>query len=369
LATSHNDLTFRASRWILEELRTGTPSWTVSDLTSKITLGSWFDPWPRPDITYFDATTDRSLAVEFKPPGHGKREYVTGLGQCLTYLNAFDYALLVTPQVSFDGFEIADYLAETIRSAPLQSVPLGILAYKTDPASDMSSIEPLRVRTGKVKKTRRERKAFWGYWRDLSHYDVFELLGLVDSRGTFDSAWTTFWKTRLKVGKSRQWNGTFRKPWKATSFDSHKLNVELSLRHADLVASDGRATQHGLELLQLGKVYGADSRAFLDELARRILIEARHIELIYWVSEVQPTIKASARKRSGDYLLALEKELVSEGVIRPPKRHSKPAFIRDEPKLWNKLELLRRQTTTRYFWSGTGLMFDWRRITGVMAGS
>ena len=84
---------------------------------------------------------------------------------------------------------------------------------------------------------------------------------------------------------------------------------------------------------------------------------------------MQPTITGPPLKRADDYLLALEKELVSEGVIRPPKGHSKPAYIRDEPKLWNKLELLRRKTDTRYFWPGTGLMFDWRRITGVLAGT
>ena len=136
-------------------------------------------------------------------PGHGKREYVTGLGQCLTYLNAFNYALLVAPRVSLDGFEIAEYLGDTIRSAPLSSVPIGILAYGADPATDMGSIEPLRKRTtGKVAKTGRARKAFWGYWRDLSQYDVFELLALVDQLGDFDSAWAMFWKTRLKRWKS-----------------------------------------------------------------------------------------------------------------------------------------------------------------------
>ena len=116
--SSHNALSFRANRWILDALRTGATAaaWSVPDLTPAVTLGAWFGAWPRPDETYFDASSGRSLAVEFKPPGHGKREYVTGLGQCLTYLNAFDYALLVVPTASVDGFDIASYLGGTGRT-------------------------------------------------------------------------------------------------------------------------------------------------------------------------------------------------------------------------------------------------------------
>jgi hypothetical protein len=41
--------------------------------------------------------------------------------QCLTYLNSFDNALLVTPTVSVDGFEIASYLGVTLSAAILFS--------------------------------------------------------------------------------------------------------------------------------------------------------------------------------------------------------------------------------------------------------
>ena len=368
MSATHDELAFRTGRWMLKELRAGVPAWSVSDLTVGITLGSWFESWPRPDMTYFDATSNRSLAVEFKPPGHAKREYVTGLGQCLTYLNAFDYAILVTPDLSIDGFAIADYLGDTVRAYALQKAPLGVLSYTTDPEIDMGVVEGLRARTGTVARTPTARHSFWGYWRDLSQFDLFQILALVDQRGTYEIGWPEFWRSFMLKGKARLWTGNYRSRYSPTSEDAQKLNARLSLRHANLIEADGTLTQRGLELLHLGKVYGPDSAAFMAELARRILDDARHIELIYWISEVQSNIKTAALKSADSYLLALEKLLVLEGVIQAPTGHSKPAFIRDEPKLWNKLNLLRRRSATQYFWPGQGFVFDWRRITGILSG-
>jgi hypothetical protein len=364
--SSHNELTFRASRWMLDQLRAGTPAWSVADITPAVTLGSWFEAWPRPDETFYDANTDRSLAVEFKPPGHGKREYVTGLGQCLTYLNAFDYALLVTPFESLDGFAIANYLGETIRSKPLEAAPLGILAYTADPQADMQMVEALRPRSDKVDAAAKQRSTFWGYWRDLSQYDVLDLLAFIDSQGGFDNAYQRFWDQQLSVGKARLWDGKFRKPWKPTLFGPNKINTNLSLRHASLISSDGLLTQEGLHLLQLGKVYGADSLAFRDTLARHVLLDSRHLELIYWIYEVQRSLDAK-HETSSEHLAALDQRLIDEGVINPPAGHAKPTYIRDEPKLWNALGLLQRRTKASYFWPEVGLIFNWRRITAVVA--
>ena len=54
-------------------------------------------------------------------------------GSVLTYLNSFDYALLVMPLEAIDGFEIASYLGETVRSKPLDTLPIGILGYTIGP--------------------------------------------------------------------------------------------------------------------------------------------------------------------------------------------------------------------------------------------
>jgi hypothetical protein len=365
--SAHNDLAYSATQRILNDLRANTASWSVHHLTSRVTRDAAFGPWPQPDATLRDPSTQRSLAIEFKPPGHGKREYVTGLGQCLTYLNSYDYALLIMPTISQDNFSIAEYLAQTVRAAPLASVPLGILAYEKDPATDLEAIERLRERSGEplpVTPTRVGR--FWGYWRDLSNYDLFRLLVLIDRKGTYAQAWKAFWR-ELKTGRARLWTGKLRNPYSPSSETAQRLNAKLSMRHAGLIDPVGRLTELGLELLQLGKVYEPNSVAFMDGLAGRVLVEARHIELIYWVAEVQPTLSKAARTNGDKFFDALDKRLIEEGMIRAPAGYAKPHYIRDEPKLWNKLGLVQRLSATRYFWPGEGLRFDWRRISGILA--
>lgn len=365
--SSHNELAFRAGRWILDGLRTASATWAPSGLTTAVTLSPWFEDWPRPDLTYADPRTDRSLAVEFKPPGHGKREYVTGLGQCLTYLNMFDYAVLFLPQVAIDGFRIADYLVDTVRAPSLATASLGILAYDDKPDENVAVAEVLRERLGApVGSSASRRSTFWGYWRDLSNYDLLLLLSLIDQKGSFDNAWKWFWTRYLSTGNAKTWEGNLRTA-QSTAHDAQRLNTDLSLRHAGLVSGDGRLTESGLVLLQLGKIYGADGLAFLDELARCVLIAGRHIDLIYWIADLQVTLPAKALRTSTDFVKALDAELVREGVIKPPSGHAKPAHVRDEPKLWNKLGLLRRRTGTQYFHPKIGWVFDWRRISGILA--
>ena len=130
----------------------------------------------------------------------------------------------------------------------------------------MKMVEALRLRTSKVPAPASQRSTFWGYWRDLSQYDVLDLLVLIDRRGGFDAAWSQFWSRQLSVGKARTWSGSLRRPWSGTSIGQNKLNASLALRHAGLMSSTGLLTQEGLQLLQLGKVYGAESSAFLDAL-------------------------------------------------------------------------------------------------------
>jgi hypothetical protein len=366
--SNHNELAIRTSKRLLGDLHAGSAAWSLPDLTPAVTLSSWFDEWPRPDLVYADPQTDRSLAVEFKPPGHGKREYVTGLGQCLTYLNTFDYALLVLPMVASDGFEIGTYLGKTLRAEALKTAPLGVLAYDKNPESDIFVVETLRKRNQHVRaKTHSLRRTFWAYWRDLSQYDLLSLLELIDRHGAFPRAWDEFWTKRLRTGKALTWEGKRRTRYKSTGKAANGVNTLLSLRHTALVSSDGRLTLLGLKLLQIGKIYGPASLMFRDELARRVLIEGRHIDLIYWVSEIQPLIKPSKLRDRKIFLQALDAQLVADGVIRKPAASGKETYLRDEPKLWNKLGLLQQPSRNAYFIQGTGLRFDWRRITSLLA--
>jgi hypothetical protein len=94
-------------------------------------------------------------------------------------------------------------------------------------------------------------------------------------------------------------------------------------------------------------------------LARLILIEGQHLDPIFWVEERTRLIQSGDKQSSSDYVSALDEELVDGGVIPPRKPGARKAhFIRDEPKLWNKLGLLKPDGAKKYFHDGYGFVFD-----------
>jgi hypothetical protein len=96
-------------------------------------------------------------------------------------------------------------------------------------------------------------------------------------------------------------------------------------------------------------------------LGHQILTVGRHIELILWVEDVQRELPQKRKATSQGFLSALDEELEKAGVISSaPKGKAKTTFLRDEPKLWNKLGLLKISGDRSYFFRGEGFRFDWR---------
>ena len=207
---------------------------------------------------------------------------------------------------------------------------------------------------------------------DLSPLDLFELLRLIDSKSkgsSFDDVFLTFWTAFAVKGRARTWEGCRRKKKKknAPSYAPERLNARLAMRHAGMISSEDDLTGLGHELLRVGKVYGPTSAAFSDGIARLVLLEGGHLELIFWVEEQHRFLTATDRQASDAYFRALDYALIQAGVIAPlPAGAAKAHFLRDEPKLWNKLGLLHPAGKNRYFHQGLGFAFDWRKIFSVL---
>lgn len=366
----HNLMAHQVSAVLLQEIRTDQAAWSHRRLTPKSTLWQGIADWPRPDITLEDRTTKASLAFEFKPPNQPKREYVTGLGQSLTYLNDFEFAGLVVPEVANDGFRIADYLKDMLGTV-LRNMPVALLSYRSDPRN-LTVLQPLRDRVDAPNQLPASigQNRFWGYWRDLSNYDLLTLLGLIDQsrRPSFERCFDRFWATHAATGKARTWEGDPRKPKleNARGQSGERANSWLAMRHAGIVDSSSRLTAEGYDLLRVGKVYGPESSAFLDFLAKLVLTWGRHLDLILWVEDQQRQISAGKKRDSDSFRHALDRRLVKQGIILPPTNPAKPYFLRDEPKLWNKLGLLVRSGKAKYFHERYGFVFDWGRIISVL---
>jgi hypothetical protein len=327
MGVEHNFMAHEVSSFLLQQLRTGKASgWATPKLSAKSTLWQGIADWPRPDIAFEDRTSNSSFAIEFKPPNQPKREYVTGLGQAITYLTDFEFSGLVVPERAGDGFEISSYLRGVLdRDLPELSVAL--FAYDRDP-NDLTVLRQLKPRKSPPSKVPSGigRKVFWGYWRDLSSFDLFELLRLSDKMDgqPFEKIFQHFWAKFAAKGAALTWEGMPRKK-KATdakSLNAERLNALLAMRHSGLLSADERLTAAGHELLRVGKIYAPGSVAFLDMLAYHILTDGRHLDLIFWVDEQNRAIGARDKSGSGRYLAALDKALVAAGVIAPRVGHA-----------------------------------------------
>lgn len=370
MSLTHDTMAHAAARLLLAEIRQGAALWATSRLTSNTIYWQGMAAWPRPDRAFEDRSTGASLAIEFKPPGQTRREYVTGLGQALSYLQDFEYSALIVPGRSYDDYEIGNHLQSILSQPHLSTTPLALFEYGSQIAAqgDLRTLAPLKVRSSPPPIPRGiGRKVFWGYWRDLSQHDLFAVLSLMDLKSTtLDKAFEKYWTRYAMRGKSLTWEGVPRKAKTAsigsTTYRAEVLNCRLSMRHIGLVDSTGKLTESAFRLIWCGKVYGADSQAFVRMLGGLVLQAGNHLELIFWVEEQQRNVSRVQKHSAAQYYNALDASLVQAGIIAPPAGNAKPAFMRDEPKLWNKLGFLIPSYGTMYFHHDEGLFFNWRQI-------
>ena len=229
-----------------------------------IRTGDW--DWPRPDYVCYDEEYKTSYALEYKPPFQSKREYLTGLGQSLSYLQKHNYSGLVVPYLADDGFKIAEFIANTLNAPEFSNVAVSLYGYDYN----NSSIDILRKIEHKrddivLSYKADEVKTFWCWWRDLSHFELYDLLNMSfvfsDAPGDIytDYIYPRFYK-RMIEGKTKQWDGKSRaKTGSAASMKAEKQNYKIPLVQLGLWSrSEGRLTDLGFDLLELGKKYGPD---------------------------------------------------------------------------------------------------------------
>lgn len=359
---------------ILSKIRNSDKNFKQIFSPSIIRTGDW--DWPRPDYVCYDEKLKASYALEFKPPFQSKREYLTGLGQSLSYLQKHTYSGLIVPYFADDGFRIAEFINDTLSSAEFKNVCASLYAYNQHSyeIDILRQIKCVRENVSlQVKLT--EVKTFWCWWRDLSQFELYDLLNLSfiygDCSGDIYSnhIYPEFYNKMVNK-QTKQWDGTPRnKGGTPQSMKSEKQNYKIPLVQLDLFTrEEGRLTDKGYEMLSIGKKYGPDSIKFLDALTYLILVDGRHLDLVNMVVKFQKL--NNVPDSSKEYAISLENFLSEQGCIGKRKptavtTGAKNSYMRDEMKLWNKLGLL-IAPTNNYFISGEGYSFNWERITRIL---
>lgn len=342
---------------------------------SMIRTGDW--DWPRPDYVCYDEELKASYALEFKPPFQSKREYLTGLGQSLAYLQKHTYSGLIVPYYADDGFQIAKFISNSLKSPEFASVATSLFAYNNanqtiDILRPISSKREIHAKKGAVEEV----KTFWCWWRDISHYELYDLLNLsfffsdYDGDIYTDHIYPTFYKMMVDK-QTRQWDGQPRsKSGTVASMKAEKQNYKIPLVQLELWSrGEGRLTDLGFKLLEIGKKYGPNSKKFFDSLAYLLLVNGKHLDLINLVDKFQKITDIAPSSK--EHAIALERFLSDNGCIGKRKptaitTGAKNSYMRDEMKLWNKLGLLFPYNKVSYFFPGEGYKFNWERITDIL---
>ena len=382
--TGHDLLSTKIHEDITNKLSNREGNWVKMESVFSRSLsrvGAW--DWPRPDYVIQDDKNYSLIASEFKPPGWDKREYITGLGQCISYLERHHYSMLVIPDKANDGFLIGDYIRQILSLDILKNVPTCLVVYDAkkiaeDLPNSISLILPITSKRGAPPKAASTTpRTYWAFWRDISNHEVFRMLELSDKYNCkpgdiyTDYVFKEFFY-ELCNGLTKDWEGKPRKK-RSTSKSQEKQNNKIPLFHVGLWdQSEGRLTLDGYRMLNIGKRYGAASPQFLDYLTQLLLLEGKHLDLIQHIQNFQDSeFKNLSGISSKDFKKRIDGYLEKKNLIgkRKPGRvttGAKETFIRDEFKVWNKLGLLKCNSPTQYFYSGRGLLFRWDRITEVL---
>lgn len=372
MSYEHNLMAYEAGEFVLAQLRAGSAAWVGGRIADRTNHWPGIIDWPVPD-KMFEDSAGATLAVEFKPPGHVKREYVTGLGQAMTYLRHFRFAALVVPTQAVDGYPIAQYLSGVLNEECAARLPIALFSYTITP-SQLTPLVFLRDREGPAPQLpATTRRAFWAYVRDASYFDVFDVLVVMDARQLrFNDAYMQFWDMKRRRGLARTLEGAARKP-KDHKFSeqnrggkAERTNINLLMRHTGLIDGDGRITEPGHRLLRHGKVYTPDSQSFVQLFGNRLLTVGRHLDLILWVDRFQRQLPEADKRDHEQFKHRLDEGLEAAGFIRAaPQGRPKATFIRDEPKYWARLGLL-EGVGANYFHTGLGYVFNWRAIISMV---
>jgi len=250
--------------------------------------------FPKPDIVLLGLSKEPQpqIAFEVKPPHSVKREYLTGLGQAISYLITFPLVYMVLPDETIDDLHIPTFIKEIIEKSDLK---IGLISYdinKYEPKILKEAILEEKIDIEKLeKKITSMRPRSWLFWMDTKLEEVGEMLNKineVESRNIQGNiqyiVLNEFWEEKLR----------FRYP-KTKRPSSFKLNYKLFLDTLNLWTGNGNLTVLGFRLYEIYKKYGWDSKEFKDALHYVILTEGGYLKMLILIDKLQHICEFSGK--------------------------------------------------------------------------
>ena len=362
---------------VIEEINLHRPEWAECVKGSLTRVGDWSEP--RPDYVFLDTETDKTIAV-LCADSHQPRDYYDNkINNTVKILNRHSMCIIIVPEMIEDE-DSASYILSNLSDKSLDNLPLAVIEYemKNDQWS-YNLVKRLNAYGNALQqRTSNQYKSFWCWWRDASHYEVYDLLKLSQKYDEEEGdiytqyVYPEFYQLMID-GKTKQWNGKPRtKSYSESGYKSEKQNYKIPLVQLGLWdTTEGRITSKGKKLLAIGDYYGPESEQFFNALSKAILIDGKHLDLIRKVYEFQRVESALLPESSSEYFLLLDDYLTQSGYIGTRKptavtTGAKNSYIRDEPKLWNKLGFIEALGRGKYYKPFKGIIFNWDVINKVL---
>lgn len=430
----HHTMSYQVSNILLKKWRNKENGWD-SIVSEDVRLLRTKAVFPIPDATFYDYQNERGVAIEFKPPTETKRGILTGLGQSLVYLNSHSIVYLVFPEI-VEGQNISEYMLETFNKLGLnKKIPLGLISYNPNNINDIKLLAEINIAKEDIPTTKEsDPGTYWATFRDIYPDAIWRILDIaynmeVDEDDRKYKVWNRFYKEYLlpipdeffekdcididlwiESIKTYKWDKyekqfigkkDLKEAKEAVESGEKDIAVALSeikdkfmnpsgqdnksdqlkknnlnfINHLGLLDDQANLTTIGLDLHRIGKIYGSTSSMFIDYLAKIVLIEGKHLDLILEIDEV---IKSNIGTKStkDEAIEKLYEVMDDQGKIKKnpnrrqdetneEKQTTKRKFLESEQQLWGKLGILEKKGRS-YFIEGKGYNFNWSRITSLL---
>jgi len=224
------------------------------------------------------------IAFEIKPPHAVKREYLTGLGQSISYLITFPLVYLILPNEVIDGLNVSTFISDIVEKVDLKIgvISYNIFNYKPEIIRKAQKQEQIDIKRLE-KKIKNARPRSWLFWMDTNIEEVglmlFKIAEVEDRKINGDIQ---------KVVLNEFWTETLYKRYpNATRPSSFKLNYKLLFDTLNLWTGLGKLTVLGNRLYEICKKYGYNSKEFKDALHYVILTEGGYLRILVHIDKIQ----------------------------------------------------------------------------------
>lgn len=398
------------SSWRTEEL------WRSHFIGNEAQLCSSEGVFPSPDRTFRDLTKKTRILLEFKPYTETKRGILTGLGQCIAYLNKSHASILVSPSKikseHGDDFDMGNYLEKTFKKFIFGKLPIALFTF------DGENLENLTLRCNfddrlyeNLRKFKfNDSEPYWAWWRDWPLDAFYKLLLssqiVKDKKNRSKKVWDYYFfnyyapketlntlellpsniiglneskmipfqdiKKKLtqdiKDNKISEEEGIelLKKEWDENEIENpyknYKKNHFIFLDHIKLWDEDLIPTALGNKFLNRVEKFSTDHEKLKNELAQILLVEGNHHDFIEEIEDISSTIKNIGN--DSNYLDKLYEALDEKGFIsKNPNRATTRIrrFLTAEKQLWGHLNIIKKNGS-RYLFQNKGYLFDKLKI-------